>query len=75
MYCPSSGELCDFDLRRHVLSIIWGAILFLLENARTVLHLKSFMILTVEGTYCPSSGELYEFDMKRHVLSIIWGAI
>jgi hypothetical protein len=51
------------------------ALLFLLENARTVLHLKSFMILTVEGTYCPSSGELYEFDMKRHVLSIIWGAI
>jgi hypothetical protein len=25
-YCPSSGELYDFDMRRHVLSIIWAAI-------------------------------------------------
>jgi hypothetical protein len=25
-HCPSSAELYDFDLRRHVLSIIWEAI-------------------------------------------------
>jgi hypothetical protein len=25
-YCPSSGELYDFDMRRRILSIIWGAI-------------------------------------------------
>jgi hypothetical protein len=71
MYCPSSGELYYFDLRRHVLSIIWGAILFLPEKARTVLHLRSSMILIVEGTYCPSSGEIFDFILRRHVLSII----
>jgi hypothetical protein len=74
-YCPSSGELCDFDMRRHVLSIIWRAIWFLPEKARTVHHLESYMILTWEVTYCPSSGELYDFDLRSHVLSIIWGAI
>ena len=26
LYCPSFGELYDFDMRRHVLSIIWGAL-------------------------------------------------
>jgi hypothetical protein len=25
-YCPSYGELYDFDMRRHVLSIMWRAI-------------------------------------------------
>jgi hypothetical protein len=25
-YCPSSGELYDFDMRRHVMSIICGAL-------------------------------------------------
>jgi hypothetical protein len=25
-YCPSTGELYDFDMRKHVLSIIWGAL-------------------------------------------------
>jgi hypothetical protein len=62
-------------MRRHVLSIIWGAILFLPEKARNVHHLRNSMILTVEDTYCPSSGELYDFDMRRHVLSIIWGVL
>jgi uncharacterized protein YjiS (DUF1127 family) len=61
-YCPSSGELYDFDMRRHVLFIIWGAMRFWPEKARTVHHLWSSMILTVEGTYCPSSGELHDFE-------------
>jgi hypothetical protein len=26
LYSPTSGELYDFDMRRRVLSIIWGAI-------------------------------------------------
>jgi hypothetical protein len=84
-------ELYDFEMRRHVLSIICGAKWFWPETARTVHHLGSSTILTWEGTYCPSSGELYDFDRKghampssgelydfdlrRHVLSIIWGAI
>jgi hypothetical protein len=25
-YLPSSGELYDFDMRRHLVSIIWGAL-------------------------------------------------
>jgi hypothetical protein len=65
----------NFDLRRHVLSIIWGAISFWPEKTCTVHHLGSSMILTWEGTYCPSSGELYDFDLRRRVLSIIWGAL
>jgi hypothetical protein len=56
-------------------SIIWGDIWFWPEKARTVHHLRSYMILIWEGTYCPSSGELYTFDLRRHVLSIIWGAL
>jgi hypothetical protein len=62
-------------MRRHVLSIIWGAIWFWHEKARTVHHLRSHMILTWDGPYCPSFGELYDFDMRGHVLSIIWVAI
>jgi hypothetical protein len=74
-YCPSSAELYGFDLRRPVLSIIWGSLWFWPEKARTVHHLGSSIILTWEGAYCPSSGELYDFDLRRHVLSIIWGAL
>ena len=74
-YSPYSAELYDFDLRRPVPSIIWGALSFWPEKARTVDHLGSSMIFTVEGTYWPSSGELSDFGMRRHVLSIIWGAI
>ena len=89
-YCPSSGELYDFDMRRHVLSIIcqaiwfwpetartvhlWVALSFWPDKARTVHHLWSSMILTVEGTHCPSSGELHDFEMRKYVLSIIWRA-
>jgi hypothetical protein len=64
-YCSSSGELYDFDLRRHVLSIIRGAIWFWPEKPRTVHHLGSSIMLTWVGTYCPSSGELYEFDLRN----------
>ena len=90
-YCPSSGELYDFDMRRHVLSIICGAIWFWHEKARTVHHLwsylilnweartlhilPSYMILTWDGPYRQSFGELYHFDLRRHVMSIIWGAL
>ena len=74
-YCPSSGKLCDFDMRRHVLPIILGAMWFWPENSCTVHHLGSYMILTWEHTYCPSSGELYDFDSRGHVPSIIWRAI
>ena len=89
-YCPSSGELYDCDMRRRVLSIIWGAIWFWHEKARTVHHLPSYMILTWDGPYCPSLGssiiltwegtyssssvELYDFARRGHVLSIIWRA-
>ena len=73
--CGRDGKLYDFDMRRHVLSIIWGAIWIWHEKARTVHHLGSYLILTWEGTYCPSSGELYDFDLRRHVLSIIRGAM
>ena len=69
-YCPSSGELYDFDRRGHVLSIIWGAIWFWPETNRTV---QGSMMLSWEGH--PLSGELCDFDMRRHVLSIIWGAL
>ena len=72
-YCPSSAELYGFDLRRPVLSIIWGSLWFWPEKARTVHHLGSSIILTWEDTYCPSSGELYEFNRRGHVLSIICG--
>ena len=74
-YCPSSGELYDFDSRGHVLSIIWVAMRFWPEKARTVYHLRSSMTLIVEGTYCPSSGELYDFDRRGQLLFIIWGAL
>jgi hypothetical protein len=71
-YSPSSGEMYDFVLRRHVLYIICGALWFWPEKTRTVHHLGSSMILTWEGTYCPSFGDLYHVDLRRHVLSIIW---
>jgi hypothetical protein len=74
-YCPLSGELYDFDRIGHVMSIIWGALRFWPEKARTVHHLGNSMILTWEGTYCPSSRGLYDFDLRRHLLSIIWGSI
>ena len=74
-YCPSSAELCDFVLGRHVLSIIWGALWIWHEKARIVHHLESYMILTWDGPYCSSFGELYHFDLRRHVQSIIWGAL
>jgi hypothetical protein len=74
-YFPSSGELYDVVLRRHVLSIIWGALSFWSEKTRTVHHLGSYIILTWEDTYCPSFGELYDFYLRRNVLSIIWRAI
>jgi hypothetical protein len=45
------------------------------EKTRTVHHLGSSMILTVEGTYCPSSVEVHDFEMKGLVLSIIWEVI
>jgi hypothetical protein len=61
-------------MRRHVLSIIWGAIWFWPEKKRTIHHLERYMLLTWEDTHCPSSGELYDFDLRRHVLSIIWRA-
>jgi hypothetical protein len=54
-YCPSSGEVYDFVMRRHILSINWQAIWFWPETARTVHHLWSSIILTLEGTYSPSS--------------------
>ena len=62
-------------MRRHVLSIIWGALWFWHEKARTAHQLGRSTILTWEDTYCPSSGELYDFDLRRHVMSIIWVAI
>jgi hypothetical protein len=65
----------EFDMRRHVLSIIWGALWFWHEKARTAHQLGRSTILTWEDTYCPSSGELYDFDLRRHVMSIIWVAI
>jgi hypothetical protein len=51
-YCPPFGELYDFERRVHVLSIIWGALWFWHEKARTVLHMGSYAILTWKGTYC-----------------------
>jgi hypothetical protein len=67
-YCPSSGELYDFDLRRLVLSIIWGALWCWPERARTIHHLGISIMLIWEDTYCPWSGDLYDFDLRRHVL-------
>jgi hypothetical protein len=74
-YCPSSGELYDFDLWRHILSIIWGALWFWLENKGSVHHLECSMIMTWEGTYCPSSTCLLRWksnsfpDDRQYVLS------
>jgi hypothetical protein len=42
-YCPSFGELYEFDMRRHVMSIIWGALSFWSENTRTVHHLGQYV--------------------------------
>jgi hypothetical protein len=81
-HCPSSVELYDFDLRRHVLSIIWGALWICPEKARTVHHLGSSTILTVEGMYSPSSadvmGTLWFWTEKARTLRYLgkcWGAL
>jgi hypothetical protein len=75
-YCPSSGELYDFnrrgragkrygfDLRRHVLSAIWGRAgerygFDLRGHVLSIIWrgvLGSSVVLTWEGASCPSSG-------------------
>jgi hypothetical protein len=46
-YCPSSGELHDFEMRRHVLFIIWRVI---------DLHITS----AYHGEYMPSAVKIIE---------------
>jgi hypothetical protein len=86
MYCPSSGELYNFDRRGHVLSIICGRdgelYGFFPEKARSLRHLG-----TCWGAlrFCSKRArpvhhlerrarELCGFDWRGHVLSIIWGS-
>ena len=73
-YCPSSGELYDFDRMRSSTRTVHPSMIL------TWGHVLSYdeLYLTWEGMYSPYtsplSEELYDFDMRRHVLSIIWGS-
>jgi hypothetical protein len=50
MYCQSTGELYDFDMRKHVLTIIWGTCL---------LKSKSYSSPD-NGQYVPSQVKIIE---------------
>jgi hypothetical protein len=60
-YCPSTGELYDFDLRKHVLSIIWEALWFWHDKARTQVKIIALPITSVDdGEYMPSTVKIIE---------------
>jgi hypothetical protein len=67
---PSTVKIIELPrcLRRHVLSIIWGAIWFWHEKERTVHHLPSYTILTWDDPYrssfAPDDGHYVSAQVK-----------
>ena len=63
-YCPSSGELYDFNRRGQVFSIICER-----DGEVYDFDLRRHVLSAIWG----SARERYGFDLRRHVLSAIWG--
>ena len=84
MYCPSSGELYNFDRRGHVLSIICGRdgelYGFFPEKARSLRHLGTcwgalrFWSKRARPVHHLErrARELCGFDLRGHAMSTIW---
>jgi hypothetical protein len=66
MYCQSFGELCDFDLRRHVLSIIWEAMRFWPEKTRTVPDDGQYVCSQIKMIELPRWWTLRVFSCQIH---------
>ena len=62
-YCPSSGELYNFDCRGHVLSIICGR-----DGELYGFDLRRHVLFVIWGR----AGEYNGFDLRGHALFAIW---
>jgi hypothetical protein len=61
-YCPSCGELYNFDRRGHVLSIIWGH-----DGELYGFDLRRHILYAIWGR----TGERYGFHLRSHALFTI----